>query len=170
MIQMIDWFYTEEGSKLASYGIEGEAYTLDENGNIVLTELITNNPDFGASTAMILYAGDLIPAVKDSSRLLSTYEPDVIEAMEFVQEQESDGAYNLPSGLSSTFTEEEQEIYAQYSPDLLTYMSEHALAFLMGEEDMANLPEFKATIQELHIQDIIDVYQAAYDRMMTGAG
>ncbi len=49
-------------------------------------------------------------------------------------------------------------------------MSEHALAFLMGEEDMANLPEFKATIQELHIQDIIDVYQAAYDRMMTGAG
>lgn len=170
VIQMIDWFYTEEGSKLASYGIEGEAYTLDENGNIVLTELITNNPDFGASTAMILYAGDLIPAVKDSSRLLSTYEPDVIEAMEFVQEQESDGAYNLPSGLSSTFTEEEQEIYAQYSPDLLTYMSEHALAFLMGEEDMANLPEFKATIQELHIQDIIDVYQAAYDRMMTGAG
>lgn len=170
VIQMIDWFYTEEGSRLASYGIEGEAYTLDEDGNIVLTELITNNPDFGASTAMILYAGDLIPSLKDSSRLLSTYEPDVIEAMEFVQEQDSDGAYNLPSGLSSTFTEEEQEIYALYSPDLLTYMSEHALAFLMGEEDMANLPEFKATIEELHIQEIIDIYQAAYDRMMTGEG
>lgn len=166
VIQMIDWLYTEEGSRLASYGVEGEAYNLDDDGNIVLTELITNNPNLSASTAMILYAGDLIPAVKDSSRLLSTYEPDVIAALEYVQGQDADGAYNMPSGLSSTFTEEEQDIYATYSPDLLTYMSEHALAFLMGEEDISNLPEFKKTIQDLHIQDIIDVYQAAYDRMM----
>ena len=166
VIQMIDWFYTEDGSRLASYGIEGEAYELDSDGNIVLTDLITNNPDLSASSAMILYAGDLVPALKDASRLLSTYEPDVIEALEYVQTQDADGAYNMPSGLSSTFTEEEQEIYSTYSPDLLTYMSEHALAFLMGEEDIANLPAFKQTIQDMHIQDIIDVYQAAYDRMM----
>lgn len=139
---------------------------LDSDGNIVLTDLITNNPDLSASSAMILYAGDLVPALKDASRLLSTYEPDVIEALEYVQTQDADGAYNMPSGLSSTFTEEEQEIYSTYSPDLLTYMSEHALAFLMGEEDIANLPAFKQTIQDMHIQDIIDVYQAAYDRMM----
>ena len=166
VIQMIDWLYTEDGSRLASYGIEGEAYELDSDGNIVLTDLITNNPDLSASSAMILYAGDLIPSLKDASRLLSTYEPDVIEALEYVQTQDADGAYNMPSGLSSTFTEEEQEIYSTYSPDLLTYMSEHALAFLMGEEDIANLPAFKQTIQDMHIQDIIDVYQAAYDRMM----
>ena len=166
VIQMIDWFYTEDGSRLASYGIEGEAYELDSDGNIVLTDLITNNPDLSASSAMILYAGDLVPALKDASRLLSTYEPDVIEALEYVQTQDADGAYNMPSSLSSTFTEEEQEIYSTYSPDLLTYMSEHALAFLMGEEDIANLPAFKQTIQDMHIQDIIDVYQAAYDRMM----
>lgn len=170
IIQMIDWLYTEEGSRLASYGIEGEAYNLDDDGIIVLTELITNNPDLSASSAMILYAGDLIPSEKDASRLLSTYEPDVITALEFVQGQDSDGAYNMPSGLSSTFTEEEQEIYATYSPDLLTYMSEHALAFLMGEEDMSNLPEFKQTIQDMNIQAIIDVYQAAYDRMMGEEG
>lgn len=166
VIQMIDWFYTDEGSRLISYGIEGESYELDSDGNIVLTDLITNNPDLSASSAMILYAGDLIPGMKDASRLLSTYEPDVIEALEYVQTQDADGAYNMPSGLSSSFTEEEQEIYATYSPDLLTYMSEHALAFLMGEEDIANLPAFKQTIQDMHIQDIIDVYQDAYDRMM----
>ena len=52
-----------------------------------------------------MYAGLLM----DQS-MLSTYEPDVIEALEYVQTQDADGAYNMPSGLSSTFTEEEQEI------------------------------------------------------------
>ena len=163
----IDWLFTEEGSRLASYGIEGESYNLKEDGTIELTELITANPDgLSASTAMILYAGDLIPCRKDASRLKSTYGDDVIEAIDFASSQKKDGAYNMPSGLKATFTQEEQDIYDQYSPDLLTYMSEHALAFLMGLESLDNLPTFKQTLLDLHIQDIIDVYQAAYDRMM----
>lgn len=167
VVQMIDWLFTEEGSRLASYGIEGEAYNVKDDGTLELTELITNNPQgLSASTAMILYAGDLIPSVKDSGRLISTYGEDVIEAIEFASSQEKDGAYNLPSGLKANFTQEEQDIYAEYSPDLLTYMSEHALAFIMGQESLDNLPEFKQTLKDLHIQDIIDVYQAAYDRMM----
>ena len=167
VIQMIDWLFTEEGSRLASYGIEGEAYNLAPDGTIELTELITNNPaGLSSNTAMIIYAGDLIPCVKDNSRLLSTFDDNTIEAIEFASSQEKDGAYNLPSGLKTTFTQEENDIYAQYSPDLLTYMSEHALKFLMGEESLDNLPEFKQTLHDLHIDEIIGVYQAAYDRMM----
>lgn len=167
VVQMIDWLFTEEGSRLASYGIEGEAYNLKPDGSIELTELITNNPEgLSASVAMILYAGDLIPCIKDSARLNSTYGEEVIEAMEFASSQPKDGVYNLPSGLKSNFTQEEQDIYALYSPDLLTYMSEHALAFVMGQESLDNLPEFKQTLRDLHIQDIIDAYQASYDRMM----
>lgn len=167
VVQMIDWLFTEEGSRLASYGIEGEAYNLKDDGTIELTELITANPaGLSSSVAMILYAGDLIPCLKDASRLKSTYGDDVIEAIDFASSQKKDGAYNLPSGLKAAFTQEEQDIYDQYSPDLLTYMSEHALAFLMGQESLDNLPEFKQTLRDLHIQDIIDVYQTAYDRMM----
>ena len=167
VIQMIDWLFTEEGSRLASYGIEGEAYNLKPDGTIELTELITNNPaGLSSNTAMIIYAGDLIPCVKDNSRLLSTFDENTIEAIEFASSQEKDGAYNMPSGLKTTFTQEENDIYAQYSPDLLTYMSEHALKFLMGEESLDNLPEFKQTLHDLHIDEIIGVYQAAYDRMM----
>lgn len=167
VVQMIDWLFTEEGSRLASYGVEGEAYNMAPDGTIELTELITNNPSgLSASTAMIIYAGDLIPTIKDNSRLLSTFDERTIDAIEFAGEQEKDGAYNLPSGIKNFFTQEEEDIYAQYSPDLLTYMSEHALAFLMGQESLDNLPEFKQTLRDLHIEDIIGVYQSAYDRMM----
>ena len=166
VVQMIDWLFTEEGSRLASYGVEGEAYNLKPDGTIELTELITNNPEgLAASTAMIIYAGDLIPCVKDNSRLLSTFDDRTIEAIEFASSQPKDDAYLLPSGLKASFTQEENDIYAQYSPDLLTYMSEHALAFLMGNESLDNLPEFKQTLHDLHIDDIIGAYQAAYDRM-----
>jgi len=167
VVQMIDWLFTEEGSRLASYGIEGESYNMKPDGTIELTELITDNPaGLAASTAMIIYAGDLIPCVKDNSRLLSTFDDRTIEAIEFASSQEKDDAYVLPSGLKASFTQEENDIYAQYSPDLLTYMSEHALAFLMGNESLDNLPEFKQTLHDLHIDEIIGVYQAAYDRMM----
>lgn len=169
VVQMIDWLFTEEGSRLASYGIEGESYNLKSDGTIELTELITDNPDgLSASTALILYAGDLIPSRKDASRLKSTYSEEVNAAIDFAGEQEKDGAYNLPSGLKASFTEEENEIYSTYSPDLLTYMSEHALAFLMGQESLDNLPEFKQTLIDLHIEEIIGAYQSAYDRMMAG--
>jgi hypothetical protein len=36
----------------------------------------------------------------------------------------------------------------------------------MGLESTDNLPQFKQTLLDLHIQDIIDIYQAAYDRRM----
>ena len=44
-------------------------------------------------------------------------------------------------------------------------MSEHALAFLMGLEDKSQLPAFKQKLIDLGIEDIIDVDQAAYDRV-----
>lgn len=99
---------------------------------------------------LILYAGDLIPSRKDASRIKSTYSEEVNAAIDFAGEQEKNGAYNLPSGLKVSFTEEENEIYSTYSPDLLTYMSEHALAFLMGQESLDHLLEFKQKLIDLH--------------------
>lgn len=166
VVQMIDWFFTDEGCMLASYGIEGESYNI-ENGEIVLTDLIINNPDgLTPNNAMNIYAGDLVPTIKDSKRLLSTFNPEVVEAIEWSGGQKKDGEYSLPSGLSGYMTDEEQEIYNTYSGDLFTYMSENFLAFLTGQKDVSEIPAFRDMLIELGVQNIIDVYQNAYDRMM----
>ena len=44
-IQWMDYRYTEEGSTLANWGVEGVSFEYDENGNKQYTDLIVNNPE-----------------------------------------------------------------------------------------------------------------------------
>lgn len=41
----LDWFFTREGSILATYGMEGVTYERSSDGGFELTELVTNNPN-----------------------------------------------------------------------------------------------------------------------------
>ena len=51
--QVLDFFYSEEGSDLLSWGIEGESYTV-ENGVKTFTDNILHNPDGKPATEAIL--------------------------------------------------------------------------------------------------------------------
>ena len=44
-LRWLDYLFSEEGALLANYGVEGETYTLDEDGEPVYTEYMTQNPD-----------------------------------------------------------------------------------------------------------------------------
>ena len=85
---------------------------------------------------------------------------------------ESDAVYtlkafsytHLPTGAS--MTTEEDERYTALISDLSTYMAEHVLKFVTGEEDMGQYPDFVATLYEMGMQEAIDLKQAAYDRYM----
>ena len=54
----IDYIYSDAGILLANYGVEGETFEYDKNGNPVLTELVTNNPNFTYSLALNVYCCD----------------------------------------------------------------------------------------------------------------
>lgn len=49
----LDWFFTREGSSLATYGMEGITYNRTPDGGYELTELVTNNPD-GLSDKIVI--------------------------------------------------------------------------------------------------------------------
>ena len=75
-----------------------------------------------------------------------------------------DGDYVYPTGAS--MTTELDERYTALISDLSTYMAEHVLKFVTGEEDMGQYPDFVATLYEMGMQEAIDLKQAAYDRYM----
>lgn len=52
--QWLDYWWSDEGTYLSWYGIEGETYELDEKGTPEFTELVTNNPD-GLAPSDVLY-------------------------------------------------------------------------------------------------------------------
>ena len=51
----MDFFYSEKGSLIFSYGLEGETYTDNGDGTYSFTEMITNNPDWPITFARLIY-------------------------------------------------------------------------------------------------------------------
>lgn len=164
LLQWFDYFYTEEGAILANYGIEGESYNW-ENGLIVVTELISNNPDHTSMEMEQLYTAS-------STMPFNGIDPDLIyeEPSAYVDASEVWGArwnpslsVSMPSGLSLTV--EESEAVSSRLSDIQTLIEEYTGRIIMGEQDLdSTWDQFVADMQQMNIQECIDVYQAAYDR------
>ena len=66
---------------------------------------------------------------------------------------------------SLPLTEDEQDTYADAWTDIDKYVKEFQAAVLTGQKDInAEWDTYVATLYELGLQDVIDVYQAALDR------
>ena len=65
---------------------------------------------------------------------------------------------------------EENEEIAQYEQDFLTYAQETALKFMTGSLELndANWDDYVATCESMGINEIIAVYQNAYDQYLAG--
>ena len=83
-MEFINWFFTTDGYMIANYGLEGETFEYDENGEPKYTDLIANNPDgFNKVNAKVLYAfWNIIPFYNAQDALLYTFEGREVESME----------------------------------------------------------------------------------------
>lgn len=163
--QWLDCHYTDEVSMLAMYGVEGTGYEIGDDGTPHYTEMMTDSSEgltltinralHCLSTPDSIYYGSI-------NTDLETYTDAQREALELINSGSMDGEYVYPDGAS--MTEEETETYTALIADLSTYMAEHVLKFVVGEEDMAEYPAFIDTLNDMGIQEAIDIRQAAYDR------
>ena len=66
---------------------------------------------------------------------------------------------------SLPLTDDEHDIYADAWTDINKYVMEFQAAVLTGEKDIeAEWDTFISQLNEMGLQDVIDVYQAALDR------
>ena len=97
---------------------------------------------------------------------MDTFTDNQRQAMEFINSGAMDGEYVYPDGAS--MTEEETAAYTTLIADLSTYMAEHVLKFVVGDEDMSGYSDFVSTLYDMGMQEAIDYRQAAYDRYIGG--
>lgn len=163
-LQWLDYHFSEEGSLLCQYGLEGEGLAYDESGKPDYSELISNNPD-GLSTdnALNTYAININMYAKNCATLRKAYND--------VQQQ----ALNIWNGVrevtKSSFTElftlnaAETATVQQYYTDISTYVSEQIGKFLIGEADVeAGWDAFVETVNSMGIADVVDAYDSAGER------
>ncbi len=163
-LEWLDYHFSEEGSLLCQYGLEGEGLVYDENGKPNYSELISNNPD-GLSTdnALNTYAININMYAKDGATLRKAYNE--------TQQQALDAWNGTREVTKSSFTElftlntEETATVQQYYTDISTDVSEQIGKFLIGETDVeADWDAFVETVEAMGIEDVVSAYASAGER------
>lgn len=163
-IKVLDWRYSEAGSFLFNYGVEGIAFEYDENGEPEFLDVVVNNPNgFSAEWLSAIYM-DEYAFVQNIHRFDKQMTAEQLEARE-IWDANNESIYDLPAGMS--LNSEEAEIFANAMSDISSYVSESILKMLTGAMDIeTEFDDFVKQIEDMHIQDCIDCYQSAYDRYM----
>ena len=164
VMSWVNYWFTDEGILLANYGIEGESYTMGEDGQPQYTELMTANPDGDTfKTCQLLYTMVMVPTVMDTSASFGLYSDAQLEAQQ-IWSSNIDDAYVLPE---ITMTEDENTELSSIYSDLSTMISEKLIRFIIGDEPLENWSDFVEEMRAMDADRCVEIYQAALDRHLS---
>ncbi|MBQ7901841.1 MAG: extracellular solute-binding protein [Clostridia bacterium] len=164
--KLLDFAYSEEGSMLFNFGIEGESYTMVD-GYPTYTEEITKNPDglsMAVSLARYALSQDTGAFVQDK-RYMEQYAQLPQQQAALVTWGDTDMKEHLMPNVSLT-TEQQNEL-ATVVENISTYMSEMISKFIMGVEPIENFDEFRSQLKQRGLDKYLEYEQQAYDRFMS---
>ena len=164
LMRWCNYLYTDDGALLANYGIEGESFEFNELGQPVFTDLVLNNPDMNTTVALFMYCMDRGPFYRDEVREQSGYTPDQKAASSIWQSNVTSGRSLGTARLSSDETEISNQIYT----DIKTYIEENVLKFVTGQRDLSEFDAYVKDIEDMGIDQVTELYQAAYERYLNG--
>lgn len=155
-----DQYYTEEASLLSCWGVEGETFEYDENGDPQWLDVMTHNPDgYNFLSMRIATLSQCTPGVGERR---SDMVDEFSIACDALYRENGDNDYRISSNL--TLTEEENEIYNMYMTDILTYTQEQCVRYMTGQESFDTFDSFIEQIRSMNVEKVMEVYQNALDR------
>jgi putative aldouronate transport system substrate-binding protein len=160
IIKMFDYVYSDEGSLLFNFGIEGEGYDIVE-GQPKYKDSIINGD--GGTISYIRKNG--------MQALIGMRQMPEYEAASCVNEDVRaqlfnyiDKDYFYPVNPTLTLTEAEQEIYDIKMSAIKTYADEELLKFFIGTRPIEEYDSFVARLNEMGIEDMRTLKNQAYER------
>lgn len=159
-----DFWYTETGSMLANYGIEGESYTLNAAGEPEYTDLVLANPDYSDRAMKNLYSFNA-SSFKDPAKDLSSLSDHGLAAVEVWSQDLPNESFESIKMSDLSLTDEESTEYGIICADAQTYCLENVLKFINGDLDVeADWDGFVSVLNDMGVQDAVAIVQDAYDR------
>ncbi|WP_310831393.1 ABC transporter substrate-binding protein [Paenibacillus pedocola] len=148
MLRFIDWlWYSNEGQTLSLWGVEGETYTKDAAGNIVLNpDIYYNgmnegaakqlNVDYGFAGGVFAYGG----SEKLKMSKMTDGEKDFVNRVQTTRETRK----LVPPIMA---TPEESEQMKLISTPLMDYVKTMTLKFITGQESFDNWNQYTAQVE-----------------------
>ncbi len=164
-LELINYLYSEEGSELINWGVEGVSYTKDADGNHAWTEAVTNDPDYSMADAVFKYA---LPTYGGWPKAMS-YE--AWGSMNLVVPDQIITHKNYAAGDAGldkpgfTLNIEEQEATNPLT-EINTAVSEVYTQVIIGNKPIEALDDLLKQVKSMGVQDVIDAYQSAYTRFL----
>ena len=156
-MRYVNWFYSDEGSEILSWGKEGETYeTVDGKRRFIVENKAEN--------AQTLYG----------FKTIGTYtriDPECIDAS-ISEEQAATTDFiigniypNLDPTLYLELSAEDSKIIADLSTSIETDVAENLQKFITGQRSMSEWDTFQKELSELPVEDVLSVYEEAYNRI-----
>ena len=165
-MEMINYCYTTDGRRNGLYGMEGEGYTVN-NGELTLTENITNNPNWSINNALLWYgASQWMPTCTDMEYYELVGAPESIEGIKYWTDNGGDKSMKLPAGVS--LTAEANTEFNNLASDVLTLFSEGAVRVVTGDLDEAGYRSLIEDANGMGLARMTELYQEAYDAYLAG--
>jgi putative aldouronate transport system substrate-binding protein len=162
----MDYHYSQEGTRLLNYGIEGRSFTL-QNGREVYTDLVMKNSGgLTLEEAAAKYAGGTIVQMPGfdlgnvNVQIKNAYPQQALASSLW---EKSDTSMLLPS---IYLPEAQTREAASVTAEVKTYMDEMVNKFVMGQEPLANYDRFVSTIKSLGMERILGYYNEAYQKWL----
>lgn len=168
ILKFFDWQYSPEGARVMNFGIEGESYTLDENGNPVIVDSIMEATKGAADqyAAINSVIGTGIWGMAeyiDEGIYRQIYgdlffeQGDIIRG--WTQEGLIDYKYATPA-----FTADEQEEVTELTMELETQFESNIDQFVTGTRSMDEWDSFVQDQISSGADRLEEIYNAAYAR------
>jgi putative aldouronate transport system substrate-binding protein len=160
IIKMFDYVYSDEGSLLFNFGIEGESYDVVD-GTPQYKESIVNGD---GGTISYIRKNGMQPLI--GIRQMPEY-----EAASCVNEDVKAQLFNYidndrfyPINPTLTLTEAEQEIYDIRMSSIKTYVEEELIKFFIGSRPIEEYDSFLAKLDEMGIEEMTTLKKQSYER------
>lgn len=171
VMAFIDYMYTDECIELWAYGLEGEAYTVNDNGEKEFTDLILNNPD-GYSQLASFYLYTIsgmsgFPGWYNYFISSTGWVQAQFDAFDVWSANYGENVNQYPS--DAKLTADESTTYSALYVDIETYQDEVVSKFIIGTEDISDdtaWNSFVTNIVNMGVEDCIAIKQASYERYM----
>ena len=158
-MKWFDYLYSEEGSLLMSYGIEGDTYTLDEDGNPHYTEKVTDNETLSPSDSVKKYSAQGFPCFYDIDREKQVTTEKEQAAMKTWTEG-CDADWVLPV---TSLTSEEGKEFGEVMQEIQEEVQDYIFDYITGNSPM-EFSKFQEELKKMGIEKMIAMKQTSLDR------
>ncbi len=159
-IKYFDFWFTQEGKRLANFGIQGEHYDLIDGKPVFKKEILEADTPVNAQMWAI--------GAQVQRGFPMDYQNEVQWSNKYALEGIAlydQGDYLLEPFMGVSLNAKEKDIYDKHWVTIRDYMVEMQQAWILGSRDIEkDWPNYQKSIERMGYKKVVNAMQAAYDR------